>query len=142
MDKHSKVSSSTEWRLGENAVLQTMECLTPPVKFNKFITISNLFVCLLTLELTTFEQQVCSTMQMHYHWEETAAKKEPDHFEQRTSSKKSSVTLAVFSWNNSRVVCIASSESCESKRFSRFWDKVERKCIQKQQHLVVVPEYT
>ena len=30
-------------------------------------------------------------------------------------------------------VYIASSESCEPKRFSRCWDKVERKCVQEQQ---------
>ena len=81
MGKHSKVSSCTEWRSGEKAVLWAMECLTPTVKFNKFITILNLFVCLPTFELTTFEQQVCSTTQMHYQWEQTATKKEPDHFE-------------------------------------------------------------
>ena len=75
MGKHSNVSSSTEWRSGEKAVLWAMECLTPTVKFNKFITILNLFVCLPTLEVTTLEQQVCSTTQMHYHWEQTAAKK-------------------------------------------------------------------
>ena len=75
MGKHSKVSSSTEWRLGENVVLRSMECLTPTVKFNVFKTILHLFVSLSTLELTTFEQQVCSTTQMHYRWEQTAAKK-------------------------------------------------------------------
>ena len=37
---------------------------------------------------------------MHYRWEETAAKKkECDHFEQRTSSKKSSATLTVVCLN-------------------------------------------
>ena len=81
MNKHSNVFSSTEWRLGENTVLWSMECFITAVKFDKFITISNMFVCQPTLELTTFEQQVCSTTQMHYHWEQTAAKKERDHFE-------------------------------------------------------------
>ena len=28
MGKHTKVSSSAEWKLGENVVLQLMECLT------------------------------------------------------------------------------------------------------------------
>ena len=32
---------------------------------------------------------------MHYHWGQAAAKKERDLFEQRTSSKKSSVTLVI-----------------------------------------------
>ena len=56
-----------------------------------FITISHLFVSRPTLEFTIFEQQVYSTTQMYYHWEQTAAKKKKmDHgnFEQRTSSKK------------------------------------------------------
>ena len=64
-----------EWRLGENVVLKPMECLTPTVKFNIFITISNSLVCRPSLELTKFEQEVRSTTQMHYHWEQTAAKK-------------------------------------------------------------------
>ena len=89
MGKHSKVSSSTEWRLGENVVLRPMECLTPTVKFDIFITISYLIVSRPTLEFTTFEQQVCSETQMHHHWEETPVKKmEHGNIEQRTSSKK------------------------------------------------------
>ena len=42
-----------------------MECLTPTVSFDLFMdnyfTSFRLFVCLPTLELTTFEQEVCST---------------------------------------------------------------------------------
>ena len=75
MDKDSKVSSSTKWRLRENVVLRPMEYLTPTVKVDIFISISNLFISRPTLEFTTFEQQVCSATQMHYHWEKTAAKK-------------------------------------------------------------------
>ena len=74
MGKHFKVSSSTEWKLGESVDLRPMECLTPTVKFDMFITISHLFVCRPALEFTTFKQQVCSRTQMHYHWEQTAAK--------------------------------------------------------------------
>ena len=65
--KHSKIASSTERRLGENVVLRPMECLTPTIKFDLFITISHLFVWRPTLQLTTFEQQVCWTTQIHYH---------------------------------------------------------------------------
>ena len=61
--------------LGENFVLRPMECLTPTVKFDIFRAISHLFVCRPTLEFTKFEQQVCSTIQMHYHWEQHVAKK-------------------------------------------------------------------
>ena len=74
MGKLSEVSSSTAWRLGESVALHLMECLTPTVKFDIFITISHLFVCRPTLEFTTFEQQVCSITQMLYHWGQTAAK--------------------------------------------------------------------
>ena len=42
-----------------------MECLAPTVSFDLFmdnyLTSFRLFVCLPTLELTTFEQEVCST---------------------------------------------------------------------------------
>ena len=38
MGKHSKVSPSAKWRLGENVVLQLMECvLTPSVSFEIFM---------------------------------------------------------------------------------------------------------
>ena len=37
MSKHSKVSSSTKWRLGENVVLRLIECLTPCVGFDTFM---------------------------------------------------------------------------------------------------------
>ena len=37
MGKHSKVSSSTKWRLGENVVLRLMECLTLSVSFDIFM---------------------------------------------------------------------------------------------------------
>ena len=81
MGKHSKVSSSIGWRLGENVVLRLMECLTPMIKFDILITISHLFVSRPTLETTTFEQQVCSTTGM-------LKKMRHGNFEQRTSSKK------------------------------------------------------
>ena len=38
MGRHSKVSPSTKWSLGENFVLRPMECLTPTVKFDIFLT--------------------------------------------------------------------------------------------------------
>ena len=86
MDKHSKVSSSTEWRLGENVVLRLMECLTPTVSFDIFMNISHLFVSLPTLELTTFEQQVCSASKITIIWNK-----------QLQNKQKSSVTLTVVS---------------------------------------------
>ena len=44
-------------------------------EFHIFTTISHLFACRPTLELTKFGQKVCSITQMHCHWEQTAAKK-------------------------------------------------------------------
>ena len=65
MGKHSKVSSSTKWRLGESVVLRLMECLTSTVSFDIFVDDLmicgwHLFVYLPTSELTTFEQKECS----------------------------------------------------------------------------------
>ena len=44
MTKHFKVSSTTEWKLGENIFPKPMEYLAPTVKFDIFINISQLFV--------------------------------------------------------------------------------------------------
>ena len=95
MGKQSKVYSAIEWRLEENVVLQPIECLTPTVKCDIFIFISHLFICRPTLELTTFEEQVCSTMQMYYHWEETTAKKRTLPLWIVQLKQESSATLAV-----------------------------------------------
>ena len=54
---------------------------------------SHLFVCQTTLELTAFEQQLCSTTQMHYHWELAAAKKGTWPLSIAYIEQKSSVTL-------------------------------------------------
>ena len=63
-----------------------MECLTPTVSFGLFMdsyfASFRLFVCLPTLDLTTFEQEVCSTKlcyantRGHHRRGQTAAKKE------------------------------------------------------------------
>ena len=57
--KEKQVASSTKWGLGDNVVLRLMEYLTPTVSFDLFMdnyfTSLRLFVCLPTLELTTFE---------------------------------------------------------------------------------------
>ena len=37
MGKHSKVTSSTKWGLGENGALRLMECLTPSDSFDIFM---------------------------------------------------------------------------------------------------------
>ena len=100
MGEYSKVSSSTEWRSGENVVLRLMECLRPAVSFDTFLAISNLFVCLTALELTTVHR-----------------------------NQKSSITLTVVSKNDSRAVYVGSSESCEHKRCSLCWNVYSRTTI-------------
>ena len=60
-------------------------------------------------------------------------KKECGHFEQSTSSKKSSATLTVVGLNDIRAVYIASSKFSDPKRFVRRLNKVEGKYIQEQQ---------
>ena len=63
--KGKHFASSMKWGLGDNDVLRLMECLAPTVSFDLFMdnyfTSFGLFVSLPNLELTTFEQEVCST---------------------------------------------------------------------------------
>ena len=106
-----------------------MECLHP--------TLSHLFICLPTLELTTFEQQVCSPKIGYTNALELGTnsrkKKECDHFEQSTSSKKGSATLTVIGLDNIRAPYSVSSKFSEPKRFVWRLNKVEGKYIQEQQ---------
>ena len=107
--------------------------LNPTVKFHIFMTISHFFVCRTTLKSTTLEQQVCSTTQMHYNWQQTVSKEKNVATLYSTHYAKNCATLAVASQNNNRAVYIGSSESCKPKRFSLCLNKVERKYIQEQQ---------
>ena len=103
-----------------------------------WIDISHLFVCLPTLKLTKCEQHVCSTKISYANalslGTNSCKKKEYGNLEQRTSSKKSSVTLLrVVGQNDSIAIYIASSESCEPKIIVRCWKKVEKRYVQEQQ---------
>ena len=79
--------------MGDNVALQLMECLTPTVSFDLFMdnyfTCFRLFVCLPTLELTTFEQEVCLTKIGYANTLPSGAnsckKKKRGHFEQRST---------------------------------------------------------
>ena len=65
---------------------------------------------------------------MYYHWGQTSAKKKGTWSLWTSYIKQASsvgVTLTVVGWNNSSAICIASSESCEPKRFVRCRNKVE-----------------
>ena len=86
-----QVAYSTKWGLGENFVLWLMESLTPTVSFiYLWINISQHFVCLLTLELPTFEQQLRSAKFAYADalllGTNDCKNKERGQFEQRTSS--------------------------------------------------------
>ena len=60
--KGKQIASSNKWGIGENVVLWLIECLTPTFNFDIFMDIYfTSFRLLPTLELTTFEQQLCST---------------------------------------------------------------------------------
>ena len=88
MGKHSKVSSSTEWRLRENVVLRPMNCLTPTVKFD----IYNYFT-FARLPTTFGVNNIRATVVLGNANSLSLGtngymKKERGHFEQRTSSKK------------------------------------------------------
>ena len=100
-----------------------------------WITNSHLFVCLPTLELTTFEQQVCST-KIGY-----------GHASLGTNIWKKRNVVALNSAHQTEKQCNlgsgwlerqqydlhASSESCEPKRFVRCCNKVEKNYIQEKQ---------
>ena len=73
--KHSKLPPSTEGRFRRKHCSVSDGMITPAVKFDIFMTISHLLVSRPTLEFTKFKQQVCSTTQMHYNWEQAAVKK-------------------------------------------------------------------
>ena len=93
MGKHSKVSSSTIWRLGENVVLRLMECLTPSVSFDIFM--DNYFTSFRLLThlgvnniratrvLNKNRLRKCTII-----GDKQMQKKERGHFEKRTSNKK------------------------------------------------------
>ena len=93
MVKHSKVYSSTKWRLRENVVLRLMECLTPSVNFDIFMDNYFTFFRLLThigvnniratRVLSKNRLRKCTII-----GDKQLQKKELGHFEQRTFSKK------------------------------------------------------
>ena len=97
MGKHSKVSSSTKWRLGENVVLWLMECLTPTASFNIFM--DNYFtsfrlltnLCVNNIRaipvLNKNRLRKCTII-----GDKQLQKKERDHFEQCKLKQKNSVT--------------------------------------------------
>ena len=131
MGKHSKVSSSNKWRLGENFVLRLMECWTLELSFDIFMDNHfTFFVYLPTLKLTTFEQHVCSTKIGYVNAPSLRVnncKKKKWMWPLWTAhiKQKKQCQMTVLGQNNSSAIYIASSESCEPKRCARCWNKVE-----------------
>ena len=90
MDKHSKISSSTKWRLGESVVLCLMECLTPTVSFDIFMDsyfrlFTHFGVNYIRATRVFNKNRLCKCTII---WGKHLQKKKRGHFEQRTSSKK------------------------------------------------------
>ena len=105
-------------------MLLLLECLTPTVNFklsmDNYCTSFRLFVGLPTLELTPFEQEVCSTKRsyaIHYHWETNSCKKKyVTTLNSAAHIKQKSCAASVAGKNEKRAIYIASSESCQPNR--------------------------
>ena len=103
------------------------------------ITISQLFVCLPSLELTTLGQQVCSAKTGYANalsLGTNSGKKGTWLLWTVHINQKSSVTLTVVGKNENRAVFyIVSSESCKYKRFAWRWNKVEKNIFKKKNQI-------
>ena len=96
------------------------------------MTISHLFVCLPSYELTTLEQQVCSTTIGYANALSFATNKWKGDVATLNSAHQAKIQCDLDK-NNNRAVYMAPSESCELKRFVQCCNKVQRKYIQEQQ---------
>ena len=122
--KGKQVASSTKWGLGDNVVLRLMECLTPTVSFDLFMdnyfTSFRLFVCLPTLVLTTFGQDVCSTKIGYANTissqTSSCKKRNLANLNSAAHVKQKHCVTCVAGQNDSRALYIASSESCQPNR--------------------------
>ena len=101
-----------------------MECLAPTVSFDLFrdnyFTFFPLFVCLPTLELTTFRQEVCSikigyanTLSLRTN---NCKKRNAATLNSAVHIKQKCCVTCVAGQNDSRALYIASSESCQPNR--------------------------
>ena len=91
MGKQSIVSTFIKCKLGENLVLQLMECLTASVSFEIFM--DNYFTSFRLL--THLGVNNIRATQMHYHWGQADAKKGTWLLSTAHIKQKSSVTLTV-----------------------------------------------
>ena len=127
MGKHSKVSSTTKWRLGENIVLRLMVCLTPTISFDTFM--DNYFISFRLLTHLGANNIKATRMlnknRLHectINWNKHLQKKGTWRLWTAHIKQKTSVTLTVVGWNHSSAIY----KSCESKRFVWCWNKVEK----------------
>ena len=101
-----------------------MECLTPTVSFDLFmdnyLTFFCLFVCLPTLELTIFKQEVCSTKISYANTlssrTKSCEKRNVATLNSAAHVKQKRCVTCVAGWNDSKALYIASSESCQPNR--------------------------
>ena len=116
-----QVPSSAKWELGANVVLRLMKFLTPTVSFDIFVdnyfTSFRLFACFPTLELTTFEQEVCSTTKIGYtntlsSVTNSYKKRNVATLNSAAHIKQKCCVTCMAGYNDSRVLYITSSESC------------------------------
>ena len=119
-------------RIRRNIVLQLMKCFPPSVmniSFTLFRLLTHLGVNSIWATGVFIKNRLrkCTSV-----GDKQPQKRECGHFEQSTSSKKSSATLTVVGLNDIRAVYIASSKFSEPKRFVRRLNKVERKYTQEQ----------
>ena len=101
-----------------------MECLTPTVSFDLFMdnyfTSFRLFVCQPTLELATFEQEVCSAKIGYANalssGTNSCKKRNVTTFNSAAHIKQKCRVACVAGKNDKRALYIASSESCQPKK--------------------------
>ena len=122
--------------LNAKNVLWLVECLTPTVSFdifmNNYFTSFRLFTHLsvnnirATCVLNKNRLPKCTII-----WDKHLQKKGTWPLWTAHIKQKSSGTLTVVGWIDSSAINIASSESCERKRFVRCWNKVEKNIFKK-----------
>ena len=101
-----------------------MECLTPAVSFDlsmeNYFTSFRLFACLPTLELTSFEQEMCSTKIGYANTlssgTNSCKKRNVTTLNSAVHIKQKCCVACVAGKNDKRVLYIASSESCQLNR--------------------------
>ena len=101
-----------------------MECLTSTVSFDlsmdNYFTFFCLFVCLTTLELTTYEQEVCSTKIGYANTlssgTNSCKKRNETNLNSAAHIKRKCCVTCVADKNANRALYIASSECCQTNR--------------------------